>query len=162
MAKYKSRATRAGEAEQAITSAAEDLGTLQDTIKEELYGDETKFEAPSTEVIEEWAKTIQGINDKSDEGKSEIDTLADEMRQWEENTAEKFSQTSKYETISSTADALESARDELDGADWPSMPDHKGTENEWETFLSGLEDLQTLLDDQASEVGGCEFPGMYG
>jgi hypothetical protein len=41
----------------------------------------------------------------------EIECLAEEMREWEGNLQEKFSATSKYETVSETADTLENVRE---------------------------------------------------
>jgi len=42
-----------------------------------------------------------------EDGKSIIETLAESMREWADNMEEKFSQTQKYETVSTTADTLE-------------------------------------------------------
>lgn len=38
---------------------------------------------------------------------SEVQSLAEEMREWADNMEEKFSQTSKYDDVSSAADTLE-------------------------------------------------------
>jgi hypothetical protein len=47
------------------------------------------------------------IDDAIDYATSEIESLASEMREWADNLEEKFSSTSKYETVSNTADLLE-------------------------------------------------------
>ena len=52
---------------------------------------------------------------------SDLEMLRDEMREWEENTADNFSGTSKYEEVSEAADELDSACDELGGVE--DLPD---------------------------------------
>jgi hypothetical protein len=56
------------------------------------------------------------IADAISEAFGEIEALAQEMREWADNLEEKFSSTSKYETVSSSADTLEGYTD-------PDMPE---------------------------------------
>ncbi len=56
------------------------------------------------------------LADAVSEAFGEIESLAEEMRSWADNLEEKFSNTSKYETVSETADQLESVSE-------PSLPD---------------------------------------
>lgn len=50
-----------------------------------------------------------------DSARTEIDELAEEMHSWEENIADSFGNTQKYEEVSECADYLESAKSTLNG-----------------------------------------------
>jgi chromosome segregation ATPase len=157
MARYKSRAKRCGEA----TSQLSDASSKLDEIASEIEGLEDDAK-PTTDQQAAWAKTLGAAEDEWNLGTSEIESLAEEMRQWEENIQEKFSQTSKYETISGSAETLENARDELQGIEWPTLPDADGDREAWDTFGEALAEVSSALGDQESEAGNAEFPGMYG
>jgi hypothetical protein len=70
-----------------------------------------------------------GLLDAIQEAYSEIETLAQEMRDWADNMEENFSATQKYETVSGTADTLEELQepDDLFGAPRLALNDIKIT-----------------------------------
>lgn len=57
------------------------------------------------------------VPDAIDEVFMEIETLAQEMRDWADAMEDKLSHTQKYETVSSTADTLEGISNPLEGID---------------------------------------------
>jgi chromosome segregation ATPase len=157
MARHKSRAKRCGEATSQLADAAAKLAEVADEI--DGLEDDAK---PTTEQQTAWTKTLGEAEDAWNAGTSEIESLADEMRQWEENIQEKFSQTSKYETVSGSADTLENARDELQGIDWPTLPEAEADREKWDELKETLVEASGTIEEQQNEADNAEFPGMYG
>ena len=125
MAKYKSRATRASECASGLRDVAEKLREIN-----------WRKQDVATQV----EKAVEGLD------LSEIESLAEEMRSWEENIQEKFSATQKYEEVSDAADALEAIDVCMD-----MEIDCKQAAEEW----------ADQLDIIAAELEDVQFPGMY-
>lgn len=161
MAKYKSRATRAGEAFGNLTAVADDLRNAE------------TYEAAKAAL------------DKLDT--SEVESLAEEMQSWRDNTEEKFGSTEKWQMVSDAADALEQVLDTLQSLDEltepepdskPSLPadaakapkegeagevedDEDAEGDDGPAWKEEAESIADEIESAASELDSVEFPGMY-
>lgn len=103
-----------------------------------------------------------------EDGKSIIESLAEEMRSWADNLEENFSGTQRYEIVSTTADTLEgidvTVPDELeDGKKFffkyrtvavsPSKMRHRSRANQMADAVEIWQALVTYLDEIADSTG---------
>jgi len=129
--KSNSRASRASRAAQGFRDVASRLS--------DLLGEEEKTDAGKVDE----ANGILGDIDIS-----ELENLKEEMASWRDSMSDHpgLAATSKFETVSSTADTLES----IDIST---------------TSVSDKDEIQSAIDElesAADELEGCEFPGMFG
>lgn len=171
-----SRAARAARAAEALDMLAGELESAADNIKErldELEGtkqaeeEESPEDAPvdgegkaSDDVMDEIKEEVERITSVYDESFSvdEVQNLAEEMRSWSDNVqGTNLENTDKMQTVGETADAMESAANDLDGLCFPTFD-----ENDIESFADELSQLADDIRSAVSDIEGCEFPGMYG
>lgn len=136
MAKYCSRAVRCFDAIEICKVAAINLRILiQDKNLEELKESEKKS-------ILDAAKNIVDNVDLS-----EIQSLCDEMTSWRDNMqGTNLDSTSKYKIVDNTASELENMDKEISEI----------------IVVEDIEDAASQLDLMSNNLGGLEFPGMYG
>lgn len=171
MARYKSRATRCGEAVEEVRKAVTLVEEVCDTIEEKAAAanvthDQTLDNPHDFHFTEEQYKElgdkVSDAESKVADAGSEISGLYDEIDEWRSNMEEKFSQTDKYQRLEDCASQLDAAKDPLENADWPTLPVVSAPQDVWEGFAS---DLRQVIDDLTSacdEAEAAEFPGMYG
>jgi len=148
-----------------MRSAAEDIRGAAGDLDESKANDEEpneELEVPSTETIH------KEIEDRVEEASkyfeehfstSELESLAEEMRSWSDGLeGTNLSQSEKAQTISDTADTLESAISSLDGCSFPDDFDL----DDVESFATELDQLADEIESGVSDIENCEFPGMYG
>ena len=134
----------------------EDAATLEQDAPEGEEGEPVDMDK-IREEIEEEVDRISGVYDNSF-STDEIQNLADEMRSWSDNVrGTNLENTEKMQTVSDTADTMENAASTLDGLSFPTLDG-----DEIQSFIDELEQLANDLRDAASDIEGCDFPGMYG
>lgn len=150
MPKYRSRATRCGDATADLSLAVE---TLQQ-IAEDLRADET----PPFAVL-------QSALDKADaafeNGKSGVEELKEEIESWKENMeGANMEHLPKYEEVSECYDQLDSAMSYLDSVSLPELKEGLDKE-ERESLADELDSTADEIESGKDEADGASFPGMY-
>lgn len=179
-----SRAARAGRAAGALTTLADEIDSAADNIcdlqteltdmgsSEDDEDDSSPDDVPAEgdtpedkeaerkEILEQISQEVERISKLFDDSFStdEIQNLADEMRSWSDNVqGTNLENSDKMQTVSETADTMESAASNLDGLTFPEYD-----ESDIDSYITELEQLAGEIRDEASNVENCEFPGMYG
>jgi len=162
--KSQSRASRCADAcnflsnaENTLTQVAEDIeGFINDDESE----DDDKFVMPTAEQLKDWQADIDGADSDLQSGAEEINALAEEMGSWRDNIEEKFSQTQKFEDVSTAADALENAQNELEGVTIPSTV-NVANKADLESLAEDLHTAAQEIESGRNEAEGVDFPGKF-
>jgi len=161
----KSRAARAGDVASSLNDLASDLRGLYDEwveAKDEVDQATLDLENPEVELATEarieleekckafderdWDGEASAILERLDF--SDIEELAGEMENWRDSIPENLQGGDKYCSVDEAASVLSDVQSELESVSCSSIEE--------------AEDAVSVLEDQASNLEGVEFPGMFG
>ncbi len=146
MARYKSRAKRAGEAADNLRGAGQALREIADELRQ--TGEEAvALDARRKAISEEFSK--------AEDAKSEIEGLGEEMRSWSDGmSGTNLENSQKYQDVTDAADTIEGINFSFD-----EEPEEKETAKI--AVADKLDECADNMDECADGVEGVEFPGMY-
>jgi hypothetical protein len=158
VAKKLSRAKRRDAATATLRTTAESARDIAASIQAE------------TNPTIEFMKTVAARVAALDVDTSELDELKGEIEYWRDSIPENLQGGDKYSTLDDTANALESAIDELETIEVPefTVPDPedeekvKAAKDALAELPEVLEALADGIEVQADEADNAEFPGMMG
>lgn len=119
--------------------------------------EKTEPKKPKVKYYLKMISSSSTISESFDTAKTDIETLAEEMRNWEENMSgagTNLENTSRYETVSETADQLENARDSLQDLEVPeciklssvNVKEYKNTKARWRILANAVNNLQAVIN----------------
>jgi hypothetical protein len=145
MARYMSRAKRAGKVCDALTDGA---GRLKELVEELRAGDITKEDKES--AYSEGFDLVEKVKESC----TDIEDLKDELEQWRDGmSGTNLESSNKYSMLEEAVSVLEGINVDFDTS--------CGDGDEAEDIASDFDDLAGQMEDAAGELEGVEFPGMY-
>lgn len=149
MARYKSRAKRAGEAEGILTGAAESLLALAEEVRDLAKLKRSEREKARDGIAQRVAKVFSDADDAA----SEATSLGEEMRSWADGmSGTNLENTSKFQEVEEAADTVENLDLDFEEPEF-------GEDDE--EYASALEAEAEKMETAGGELGNVEFPGMY-
>lgn len=166
---YKSRAKRRDEACALLSETVEKLGEISDyleNIEEPLEDIETE-EIEEVKEIKDKEQVVKKITDAKtlieELSPGDLEDLKDEMESWASNMeGTSLEYTSKYETVSETASALEDVISDIESISVPEIDMTKLTIESIKDFAGEVKDIIDTIESALGDAENIDFPGMYG
>jgi DNA repair exonuclease SbcCD ATPase subunit len=154
VSKYKSRATRCGEATGLLGSAAERLREVAETLRDD-YPDTADGEA-------KLRKQLTDAEADYENGKSDLEGLKEEIESWKDNMeGANMEHLPKFEEVSECYDQISAATDGLDSVEIPEWATDPKEGFDIEQLADELESAADEIDSAIAEAEAASFPGMY-
>jgi hypothetical protein len=153
---YMSRATRRDAACSLLTGVVNKLREISDSL-EKIEEAEINNKVQITQKINDAQTLIKELSP------GDFEDLKDEMESWASNMeGTNLEYTSKYETVSETANVLGDVVSNIESINAPDIDISSLTAENIKEFANDIKEIAADIENSVGDAENIEFPGMYG